>query len=237
MKCQLWPLPLIVIFLLTGSFYRHPVTIEKISASLVSRQVQQGKSVTLKGEVYYQRDGNMITRFIYPKEYMIVANKFGETRIYDPEKNSVYQYQNILFSTQSSQFYYFFTGRITDMGLTRVGYVQDKTYNDGQLLVTEWKLKTPSKKNMIQRIKIVYDGQLPIYMHYEDITHKVFRKVYYYNYQQLDVYSFPATTTEILYDKGDSTVSKTNYTDFKLNGQATSAWFNFTIPPTAKTEQ
>jgi hypothetical protein len=234
--------PLLVLLpalaVLTGSFRPFgPATIERISANMVSRQVQAGKSVSLKGEIYYQRDGNMVTHFVYPKEYMIVANKFGETKIYDPEKNTVIQYQNFLFSTQSSQFYYFFTGRIADMGLGHAGFVQDKTYNEGHLLVTEWKLKMPNKKNGVQRVKVVYEGQLPVYMHYEDINRAVFRKVFYYNYQQLDVYSFPSTTTEILYEKGDSVVSKTNYTDFKLNAEATGAYFNFKVPPNAKTEQ
>lgn len=223
--------------LLAGSFRPGPVDIERISASMTSRQVQQGKSVTLKGDIYYQRNGNMVTHFTYPREYMVVANRLGETKIYDPVKNTVLQYQNFLFSTESSQFYYFFTGRIADMGLTHAGYVQDKTYNEGTMLVTEWKLKTPNKKASIQRVKVVYDGQKPIYMHYQDASAKVFRKVYYYNYQMLEAYFFPTTTTEIVYDKGDSVVSKTNYTDFKLNGQTTGAWFNFTIPANAKTEQ
>jgi hypothetical protein len=228
---------LLLFVLLSATFRPGPAAIDRISANMVSRQVAQGKSVTLKGEIYYQRDGEMVTHFVYPKEYMLVANKFGETKIYDPEKNTVIQYQNFIFSTQSSQFYYFFTGRIADMGLGHAGFVEDKTYNESNLLVTEWKLKIPNKKSTIQRVRIVYDGQMPVYMHYEDITHKVFRKVYYYNYQRLDVYSFPSTTTEILYDKGDSAVTKTNYTDFKLNGEAGSAYFNFSVPPNAKTEQ
>jgi outer membrane lipoprotein-sorting protein len=214
-----------------------PAAIDRISASMESRQVQQGRSVTLKGDIYYQRNGSMITHFTYPREYMVIANKLGETKIYDPIKNTVLQYQNFLFSTQSSQFYYFFTGKIADMGLTRIGYVQDKTYNEGSLLVTEWKLKTPDKRTSIQRIKIVYDGQRPVYMHYQEGSGKIFRKVFYYNYQALDAYYFPSTTTEIVYDKGDSVVSKTNYKDFKLNEQATGPYFNFTIPANAKIEQ
>src|SRR5579859_899680 len=156
--------------------------IERISAAMEVRQVQQGKSVTLKGDIYYQRNGNMVTHFTYPREYIVVANKLGETKIYDPGKNTVIQYQNFLFSTQSSQFYYFFTGKVSDMGLLHIGYVQDKTYNEGNLLVTEWKLKTPNKKALIQRVKIVYQGQQPVYMHYQDPAGKIFRKVYYYNY-------------------------------------------------------
>lgn len=215
----------------------HPYAIERLSASMVTRQVQQGKSVTLKGDIFYQRNGNMVTHFTFPREYMVVGNKLGETKIYDPLKNTVLQYQNFLFSTQSSQFYYFFSGKIADMGLIQIGYVQDKTYNEDGLLVTEWKLKTPNKKALIQRIRIVYNGQQPVYMHYENGAGTIFRKVFYYNYQTLDAYSFPATTTEIVYDKGDSVVSKTNYSDFRLNDRASGAYFNFTIPANAKIEK
>ncbi|HEY8971283.1 MAG TPA: hypothetical protein VIM64_19395, partial [Puia sp.] len=109
--------------------------------------------------------------------------------------------------------------------------------NEAGMLVTEWKLKTPDKKAVIQRIKIVYEGQRPVYMHYEEAGGRVFRKEFYYNYQMLDTYYFPATTTEILYDKGDSVVSKTNYTDFKLNENTAAAWFNYAIPRNAKIEQ
>jgi outer membrane lipoprotein-sorting protein len=237
MKTFFLPGILLSLLSLSGSFSSAPFIVERISASIVTRQAQQGKSVTLKGDIYYQRNGNMVTHFTYPMEYIVVANRLGETKVYDPAKNTVMQYQNFLFSTQSSQFYYFFSGKISDMGLTNIGYVQDKTYNDNNLLVTEWKLKTASKKALIQRIKIVYDGQKPVYMHYQDGAGKIFRKVFYYNYQMLDSYSFPATTTEITYDKKDSTVSKTNYMDFKLNERTDGAYFNYTIPANAKIEQ
>jgi outer membrane lipoprotein-sorting protein len=237
MKRLFLPGILLSAVLLTGSFSRHLLTVERISAAIITRQATQGKSVTLKGDIFYQRNGNMITHFTYPMEYIVVANRLGETKVYDPVKNTVMQYQNFLFSTQSSQFYYFLSGRISDMGLTNIGYVQDKTYNENGMLVTEWKLKTPNKKALIQRIKIVYDGQRPVYMHYQDSAGKVFRKVYYYNYQMLEAYSFPATTTEITYDKKDSTVSKTNYTDFKLNERTDETYFNYSIPANAKIEQ
>jgi len=235
-RILLFPLLLLPV-LISSSFRLPPYSIDRIAASIVTRQVQKGKSITLKGDVYYQRNGNMVTHFTYPVEYIVIANRLGETKVYDPLKNTVMQYQNFLFSTQSSQFYYFLSGKISDMGLLSIGYVQDKTYNENGLLVTEWKLKTPSKKALIQRIKIVYDGERPVYMHYQDGAGKVFRKVYYYNYQPLDTYTFPATTTEIIYEKGDSTVSRTNYTDFKLNTMAPGAWFNYTIPANAATVQ
>lgn len=220
-----------------SSFLVAPFLIDKVSATIVSKQVQSGKSVTIKGEVFYQHDGNMVTNFTFPRAYIVISNKLGEIKIYDPAKNTVLQYQNALFSSQTSQFYYFFSGKIADMGLTDVGYVQEKTYPEKGVLVSLWKLKTPDKKAVIQKIKLVYQGQKPVYMHYEDGSGKIIRKIYYYNYTLVENNAFPFTTTEIVYGEGDSTVTKTQFSDFKINHDATSQYFNFKIPSNAKIEK
>lgn len=228
---------LLVLYISNASFLSPFDNIEKISASLISRQVQGGRSVTIRGDIFYQRNGNLTTHFTYPREYILIGNKLGETKIYDPVANTVIQYQNFLFSTQSSQFYYFFSGKIYDMGLTDIGYVQDKTYFENNLKVTEWKLKVPQKKALIQRVKLVFDNQKPVYMHYADANNKIIRKVYYYNYTQLSVYDFPATTTEIVFNDKDSSVIKTSYDNFNINESATSGYFNFSIPSNAKVSE
>ncbi|MBE7173824.1 MAG: hypothetical protein INR73_24840 [Williamsia sp.] len=220
-----------------SSFLVRPLVIDKISASIVSKQVQSGKSVTIKGEVFYQNNGNMVTNFTYPRAYIVISNKVGEIKIYDPANNTVLQYQNALFSSQTSQFYYFFSGKIADMGLTDIGFVQEKTYPEKGALVSLWKLKVPDRKAVIQKVKLVYQGQKPVYMHYEDAGGKIIRKIYYYNYTPVENSQFPFTTTEIVYGEGDSTVTKTQFSDFKINQDATSQYFNFKIPSNAKIEK
>ncbi len=229
---------LLCLLVIAGSaFFHRPYLLEKMSANMVSKQVQGGKSVTIKGEIYYTHDGNMVTNFIFPKPYVVVSNRLGEVKLYDPAANTVLQYQNYLFSTQSSQFYYFLSGKVADMGLSDVGYVQEKTYPENNRLISLWKLKTPDKKSTIQRVKLVYQGQKPVYMHYEDAAGKIIRKVFYYNYTQIENNSFPSTSTEIVYGEGDSTVTKTSFTDFKFNQDANSQYFNFKIPSNAKIEK
>lgn len=213
-----------------------PYTLDRLSAQMTTRQVQKGKSVTIRGEVFYQRNGNMVTHFTFPQEVVILANKLGETRIYDPSRNAVLRYQNGSFSTSTTQLAYFLNGATADMGLIQIGFVQDRTYNTGKLLVTEWRQKTPDKKNPVQRVKVVFDKANPIYMHYEDGAKKIIRKVFYYNYQPLDGRPFPAATTEIVYDGADSTVAKTTYAGFKINREATSPYFEYTIPANARVE-
>ena len=214
-----------------------PATINRLSATVTTRQVQQGKSVTIRGEVFYQRNGDMLTHFTFPREVIILANKLGETSLYDPSRNSVMYYQNKAFSTQTSQLAFFLNGTTSDMGLIQLGYVQAKTSNTGKLLVTEWQLKTPDKKAAVQRVKIVYSGANPIYMHYTDGGGTVIRKVFFYGYQFIDNRPFPATTTEIVYQDRDSTVSKTAYTDIRLNTVANSPYFEYKIPANAKIER
>lgn len=223
--------------LLLSSFLSAPQIIERFSATITTRQVQQGKSVTVKGEVFYQRNGSMVTRFVSPREVVILANKLGETRIYDPNRNTVIRYQNAAYSSQTTQLAFFLNGMTSDMGLLQLGFVQDKTMYDAKnRLVTEWKPKTTKSDGVVRRVKLVFSQGNPIYMHYLDGAGKIFRKVFYYNYQLVENRPFPTTTTEILYSKGDSTVSKTAYSDIRLNQVAQSPYFNFSIPSTAKTE-
>ncbi|WP_229368487.1 hypothetical protein [Fibrisoma limi] len=179
----------------------------------------------------------MVTRFVSPREVVILANKLGETRIYDPNRNTVIRYQNAAYSSQTTQLAFFLNGMTSDMGLLQLGFVQDKTMYDAKnRLVTEWKPKTNKSDGVVQRVKLVFNQGNPIYMHYVDGAGKIFRKVFYYNYQFVENRPFPTTTTEILYNKSDSTVSKTAYSDIRLNQVAQSPYFNFSIPSTAKTE-
>ncbi|WP_266364548.1 LolA family protein [Tellurirhabdus rosea] len=226
-----------ILFFSLSSFFSPSQTIERLAVQLTTRQVAQGKSVTIRGELFYQRSGDLVTHFTYPKEMVILANKFGETRIYDPKANAVMRVQNAMFGTQTTQLSYFLSGATADMGLSQIGFVQKKTSTAKGLLVTDWKPKTADKKALIQRVRVVYNGLNPIYMHYTDGGGKVIRKVYYSGYQNLGARPFPTATTEIMYDKGDSTVSKTTYTDFRLNQQANSPYFTYRIPANAQVQK
>lgn len=228
---------LVLLLIVASLFSLSPQTIDRLSATITTRQVQQGKSVTVRGEMFYQSNGNMVTHFTFPHEVVILANKLGETRIYDPRRNAVIRYQSESFSTQTTQLAFFLNGTTSDMGLIRLGFVQDKTTSTGKLLITEWRLKTPNEKAPIQKVRIVYDRANPIYMHYANGAGNIIRKVFYYGYQPIEGRPFPATTTEIIYQDKDSTVSKTVYADFRLNGAANSPYFDYSIPASAKTDR
>ncbi|RXK81469.1 LolA family protein [Filimonas effusa] len=211
-----------------------PYSFDKLYAEMETRQLKAGKYVTIKGEVCYSSSGDMITHYSLPRNYVLVSNKQGEVKLYEPAANTVILSQNTMFSSQTSLFYYFLSGKAADMGLTEMGYVQDKVYRDKEMLVSEWRLKKPAKKELVQKIKLVHKDQNPVYMHYQDAGGAIIRKVYYYGYTTLDHISFPATSTDITFQGKDSSVSKTVFHNFKMNQQANSPYFNFQIPANAK---
>lgn len=211
--------------------------IQRVSASLVSRQIENGNSTSLKGAIYYTANGNMVSHFTFPKEYMVITNNKGETRIYDPAKNTVFQFQNFLFSSSSTPFFYFFSGKTGDMGLLHAGYRLIDTKFDHNLVITVWQNTSSNDKDGIATVKLVHDKNRPIYMDYKNSTGDIIRKVYYYNYISLNGVEFPETFTEIVYQGKDSILSKTAYSEVKINNLANSKFFGFRIPQNAKLEK
>ncbi|HEX5554398.1 MAG TPA: hypothetical protein VFX43_14225 [Chitinophagaceae bacterium] len=121
------------------------------------------------------------------------------------------------------------------MGLQHAGYKVINTKFDGNLVITLWEsINTDKEKDPVVFIKLVHDKERPIYMDYENADHGIIRKVYYYDYISLNGIDFPKTFTEILYQGKDSVVSKTEYSDIKINNLANSTLFEFNIPENAK---
>lgn len=225
---------LFICFLL-GTSFAVKQNIERIYVKMESKQLQAGKSIILKSEICFEQNGDMVTHFTSPVEYVVVTNKTGEIKIYDPAKNTVISKQANLFSTQSSQLVFFLSGKANDMGLLDLGFIPTKTYPENSLIVSEWMHKVPDTKSPVVKVKLVHQQQKPIYMHYQDKTNTVIRKVFYYGYKQLNQFSFPSITTEIIYNSNtDSVITKTTYSDFKLNEAAKSNYFGYKIPVTAR---
>lgn len=210
--------------------------IEKVQAAVVSKQLENGKSITLKSDVFYQSNGDCVTHFTSPVEYFIITNKLGEVKVYDPIQSTVAVQQNDLYSSKTTPFYFFLSGKSNDMGLSDLGFSPVKTYSEKNSIVSEWKNKKTSVNIPVQNIKLVHREQNPIYMEYKAADNKVLRKVYYYNYTKINQYSFPTTTTDIVYNTKtkDSVITKTTYGSIKTNADATGMFFNYKVPTTAK---
>lgn len=212
------------------------MSIEKIQASVVSKQLENGKSITLKSDIFYQANGDCVTHFTSPVEYFVITNKLGEVKVYDPIQNTVVVQQNDLYSSKTTPFYFFLSGKSTDMGLSELGFSPVKTYAEKNNLIAEWKNKKASLNIPVQNIKLVHREQNPIYMEYKSADNKVLRKVYYYNYTKVNQFNFPTTTTDIVFNTKtkDSVISKTVYSSIKINAEATGTFFNYRVPVSAK---
>lgn len=225
---------LIILILILPGLSNAQSGIQKISAHIFTRQAENGYKASLEGDIYYSANGDMISYFSSPKNYIVVTNSKGEMRIYNPQENTVIQLQNNLLSSNITPFYYFLSGKTEDMGLRQAGYHVIETKFDKTLKITLWKASHISDKDPIRYVKLVHERNNPIYMDYENAGKNVIRKVYYYNYINLSGIDFPRTFTEILYQKKDSVITKTAYSEFKINDQANNSMFEFKIPPNAK---
>lgn len=212
------------------------LTIEKIQATVVSKQLENGKSITLKSDIFYQPNGDCVTHFTSPIEYFVITNKLGEVKVYDPIHSTVATQQNDSYSSKTSPFYYFLSGKSNDMGLSELGFSPVKTYPEKNSLISEWKNKKNGANTPVQNVKLVHRDQMPIYMEYKSADNKVLRKVYYYNYTKINQYSFPTTTTDIVFNTKtkDSVITKTTYSGIKTNADANGGFFNYKIPASAK---
>lgn len=233
MKIKLFSI--IALSLILFSFNHQQKRIEKVYAKMESKQLQNGKYIVLKSELCYKQTGELTTHFTSPTEYIVLTNKAGELKMYDPKNNTIITKQANTFSSQTSQIYYFMSGKVADMGLVDLGYVPVKTYPENSVIVSEWQRKVPDEKSLVQTVKLVHMQQRPIFMEYKDKNKAAVRKVYYYGYKAFANLYFPSTTTEIIFNtKTDSVVTKTVYSDFKINEEAVSKYFDFKIPVDAK---
>lgn len=207
--------------------------IQKLSARMTTKSAQKGTTTTVRADVYYQSSGKMITHFFDPMEMFMINNEKGEISIYDPKKNVAKQQQNYTFSTETSQLYYFLQNKKGDLGLKSMGFTVNSTRFEEDLMITKW-LPPASLLNMMREVELVHRGQNPIYMKYVAKDGKNAKKVYYYNYTHLSGVDFPQAITQIDFMDKDSIVTKTTYTDIKVNQSANHAFFDYTIPSTAK---
>jgi len=202
---------------------------------MISRSVRAGKTVTVKADIFYQlAGGKMISHYSLPSNQYIINTSKGEISIYDPIKNTVIQQVNYLFSTETSQFYYFLNNQKADLGLRAMGFVNKNTKFEKNLMISTWAAPARLAKD-IKSVELVHDGANPIYTKYIGGNGQVIKKMYYYNYQNFGGLDFPLTVTQIDYFSAkDSVIAKTTYADIKINEAVNSKLSDFTIPANAK---
>jgi len=207
---------IIVAIGISGFYYLK--NIENIRIAMTTKVLEKGKKIIIKAEIYYQaRDGKMIIHYSYPTEYFFITNSKGEAKFYDPKNNTVYKKQHFMYSSESSYFYYFLSNKMNDMGLKDLGLHLSETKFEDNLLITTWFPKIIGD-GKVGKVELVHENYKPIFMAYYDTKGKILRKVYYYQYADFNNISIPLKVTEFSYlPEGDSVITKTNYSDVKIN--------------------
>jgi outer membrane lipoprotein-sorting protein len=209
--------------------------LDKISLDLISKTLYQGKSVSLKSEVFYKSVGaTMVTHFTSPKEKIVITNGNGEYKEYDFKNNTVTLLQGIDLSSKNSLFYSFLSGSIGDMGLKSLGYKLINTKVEQKMVITTW---VPEGENSVKtkKAEIVHENYLPIYLAFYDINDKPMHKSFYSNFQQVGSVKMPFTITEFEYlSPTDSVITKRIYSNLKTNALVDDNYLNYKVPANAK---
>lgn len=209
--------------------------LDKLSLELISKTLYQGKSVSLKSEVYYKSvDATMVTHFTSPVEKMVITNGNGEYKEYDVKNNTVTLMQGIDLSSKSSLFYSFLSGSTSDMGLKELGYKLSNTKIEQKMVITTW---VPIGENTVKtkKAEIVHENYLPIYLAFYDLNDKPMHKSFYSNFQQVGSIKMPFTITEFEYVSAtDSIITKRTYSNLKTNALVDEKYLSYKIPVDAK---
>ena len=208
--------------------------VRMVSLNMETKILSQGKYVTTTAEIFYKySEGKMVVHYQKPMEYIVISNSKGEAKIYNPKRNEVTVKQGIVFETEKSLFYYFFSNRINDLGLKDLGFVLSNTRFDEGLLITTWKPGLSSE--YISKVELVHEKYVPIYVGYYDKKGKLAKKIFYYDYFSNGSVKLPRKVVEFSYlQDGDSIINRTVYSNFRFNEEAKSTWFDFNVPSNAK---
>lgn len=209
--------------------------VEKLSMKLISKSLQNKKSITTEAEVYYKISGSLlVTHIISPVEYLVITNDKGEFKMYNIKDNSVSQAQAADFSSENSFIHDFLNGNTNDMGLRKMGFQLKSTKVEEEMVITDW-IPPLDMAGKMSRAELVEENYLPIYMAFYGKKEKLLSKIFYYNYQKTGELNIPLTITEFQYlPNGDSAITKRIYSDIKLNEQVDPKWLNYKIPDNAK---
>ncbi|HEX3008069.1 MAG TPA: hypothetical protein VHO90_10680 [Bacteroidales bacterium] len=208
----------------------------RLSVHLESKRLHKGQVITTIADMYFKNsDGSLVVHYIKPNDYVFITNAVGEAKVYYPDKNEVIVSQNDLFSSENDVLYTFLSNRHSDMGLKEGGFTLTSSRKDEKnYLVTTWVPQAP-QKSLVSKIELVHEGFFPIYMSYYGSNGKVYKKTYFSSYYTKGASPFPTQIIEIDYlPKNDSIVSRKRYSDIRINGEANSSYFGYTVPSNAK---
>lgn len=219
---------LMVVFALYQGF-------DRSSFDMVRRVNIKGQTINSTATVYFNSDGQMVTKYAAPLDVLIFNNVEGEIQVYNPNDNTVIQSVNYIAGTTNTNFYYFLQGEVEDMGLRKLGFALTNTRFEDGLLITEWAAPMDLSMNFAS-VELVHQNDIPVFLGHKDQKGNFVKKVYYYDYTELPNYiMFPNSITEIEYQgKKDSVLTKTSFENFQFDRSVDAQYFDFVIPEDAK---
>lgn len=223
---------LVAVFLLYG--FSPKQEFSRISMHMLTKKVVDGKLVMMHGDIYYKNDGRMVTRFVTPAELIAINNSKGDVVVYNPKLNEVSKQYNYQFSTETSIQYYFLKDDKKELGLTSLGFTRQSSRYENDLLITQW-LAPMQLAKYFSKAELAYQKGVPVFLKFMDAREQPVKKTYFYNFTLVGKTQFPQSIVQISYLGKDSTVEKTSYSNVLINAQAQSPYFDFVIPPDAKT--
>ncbi len=222
--------PLVVLLLHLFNFQ----TFERVSFEMERRVNGGDQTIKSTASVYFNANGEMVTRYSPPMNVYVFNNLDGEISIYNERDNTVIQSVNYQAGSTNTNFYYFLQGETDDMGLKKLGFALSNTEVKDGLLITEWLAPMDVQSNFAS-VELVHKDDLPVFLGHKDAKGMYVKKAFYYDYELLNGYiMFPRTITEMEFAKKDSIVSKTSFTNFAFDGYVDPNIFNFKIPSNAK---
>ena len=219
-------------------FFNYPDIFSQLNDRVSVRQETQvlskGTKSIFRCDFYYDRDKDaLVTHHYYPVEFVKMANRFGETKIYFPGTNTVSIRQSDFLSTTNELLYYFFNNKITDLGLSKEGFKLIQTNREDGMNVTVW--QAPPTVKTINEVKIVFKDMVPIYAEYIGADGFIWKKIYYSRYSEFKSFTLPMRITEISFtSKADSTIQLSVFSNVRTENFPDTNYFNFKIPEDAE---
>lgn len=206
----------------------------KIQADVIIQQLFNKQVLTIKKEIFYQSNGKLVSHILVPQEIFTITNSLGEVSSYLPSENTAWTTVSPNQSSKNEVFAIFSSNDRYDLGLSKLGFVLNKQEKDSTRIVKTFIPQQEHKE--ISKIIMVYQDDRPIYCGYFNKANIENKKIYYQNYITFPRFYFPQNITEISISKNNDTIIRRQiFSNIKYDSQATSEYFNFQIPDTAKT--
>jgi hypothetical protein len=226
---------LVIVFIfLFHTLNLHSQDSKLVSVSQETQVLTKGSKSIFKCEIFYNKENDaVVTHHFYPVEFVKIANRFGEVKIYFPETNSVTVKQDKSLSTTNELYYYFINNKITDLGLSKEGFSLISTSREEGLIVTTW--QAPPSLKTVYQVKIVFSEGYPVFSEYHSLDGSILKKIYYSRYTDFKTFRMPLRITEISFNnKSDSTISLSVFSNIRTSDFPADSYFNFKIPDDAK---